>query len=352
MKGYVFQNKRGDWVARFTYTDQNEQRRYVKRRATVNTEAGARQTLLELIDEFDNSAGPKITSLSQLCDYYEKHYCVAAEFVDGQKIVGLKDYKKVRGFLQLYRDHFKALKLKDLNYEHIKQFRLTRLRTPTKKGKQAGQRTITTVNRELTWLRRILNIAAQKEWISKNPFHCGDSLISAAAEKRRERILTLEEQEKLLAACEGRRRHLRLPILFLLYTGLRHREMLTLRWENVDLENGVFVIKAQYSKTEKERIVGIPSRILKELKTLPVKEGKVFKYKAYINKTFDVIRKEVGLPDVRVHDLRHTFTTRAAKKVELAQLANVLGHSQIETTYRYVNNDMEMAKRVAAAVED
>jgi hypothetical protein len=97
MKGYVFQNKRGDRVAPFTYTDQNERRRYVKRRATVNTEAGAKQSLLEIVDEFDNSAGPKITSLSQLCDYYEKHYCVAVEFVDGQQIVGLKDYKKVKG---------------------------------------------------------------------------------------------------------------------------------------------------------------------------------------------------------------------------------------------------------------
>jgi integrase len=72
----------------------------------------------------------------------------------------------------------------------------------------------------------------------------------------------------------------------------------------------------------------------------------------YINKTFDVVRKAAGLPDVRVHDLRHTFATRAAKRVELAQLANVLGHSQLETTYRYINNDIETAKRVAAAVED
>ena len=96
MKGCVFQNKRGNWVSRFTYTDQNEQGRYVKRRATVNTGTGPRQTLLEIIEEFDNSVGQKITSLPTL-RLLGKHYCVATAFVDGQKIVGLKGYTRAKG---------------------------------------------------------------------------------------------------------------------------------------------------------------------------------------------------------------------------------------------------------------
>jgi site-specific recombinase XerD len=239
MKGYVFKDLRGNWWARYTYTDHEKHRRYVKRRAKVNTEEGAKLTLQDILTEFEYKPAKVCFTLPELCDYYEEEYCQPAEYVDGQKIHGMKDYKKVRYFLKLYKAHFGRIKLRDLTYDHIKRFRLIRLRTPTKKGKQEFQRTITTVNRELTWLRRVLNIATQKGWIQKNPFHCGDSLISAAAEKRRERILTLPEQEKLLAACVGRRRHLRLPILFLLYTGLRHREMLTLHWEDVDLENGI-----------------------------------------------------------------------------------------------------------------
>ena len=138
----------------------------------------------------------------------------------------------------LYRSHFGGIKLKDLTYENIKNFRLTRLKTPTKRG----QRTITTVNRELTWLRRILNIAVQKDWIAKSPFHKGDSLISIAAEKKRQRIFTRTEEERLLGDCIGRLKHLRLPVLLLLDTGLRHRKMLTLEWDSVDLENGVLFI--------------------------------------------------------------------------------------------------------------
>ena len=180
----------------------------------------------------------------------------------------------------------------------------------------------------------------------------GDALISAAAEKKRQRVLTRDEEKKLLAVCLGRKKHLRLVVLFFLDTGLRHKEMLTLTWDCVDLENGVLKITVQHSKTETERLVGLTKRLREEFARIEPKEGKVFKYKVYINKTFDSARKAVGIPDVRVHDLRHTFATRAAKKLEIAQLANVLGHTQIETTFRYINADMDVAKRAAAAVED
>jgi hypothetical protein len=252
MKGYIFKDEKGYWWARFTYTDQNKNRRYVKRRAEVNTEDGAKIALFQINEEFKTNPNVNVPTLRELCDYYERQYCYPPIFIDHRKVEGLKDWKKVKFLLSVYREHFKKIKLSDLTYDHIKQFRLTRLQTPTKRG----QRKIATVNRELTWLRRILNIAVQKEWIEKNPFHKGDSLISVAAEKKRERILTRDEEEKLISQCIGRRRHLRLVILFFLDTGLRHREMLTLTWNDVDLKNGVIKIQVQHSKTEKERLVG------------------------------------------------------------------------------------------------
>jgi integrase len=348
MKGYVFKDDKGYWWARFTYTDQNKRRRYVKRRAKVNTEDGAKAVLWEILEEHNLDPNTKAETVRDLCDYFERIYCIAPEFVGGRKVTGMKDYKKVKTFLDLYRKQFGKLRLDDLAYDHLRDFRLKRLHTPTKRG----QRTITTVNRELTWLRRILNVAVQKDWITKNPFHKGDPLISIAAEQKRQRVLSREEEQRLLAVCVGRRKHLRLVVLLFLDTGLRHKEMLTLTWDAIDLDNGVLKIKVQHSKTEKERLVGLTKRLREELGKIEPKEGKVFKYRVYINKTFDSARRAAKLPDVRVHDLRHTYATRAAKKLEIAQLANVLGHTQIETTFRYVNADMEVAKRAAAAVEE
>jgi hypothetical protein len=48
-------------------------------------------------------------------------------------------------------------------------------------------------------LRRVLNVACQQGWILKNPFHCGDPLIIVAAERRRERVLTVYEERRLVS---------------------------------------------------------------------------------------------------------------------------------------------------------
>jgi integrase len=58
------------------------------------------------------------------------------------------------------------------------------------------------------------------------------------------------------------------------------------------------------------------------------------------------------LHDLRFHDLRHTAATRlAGAHIPLSELGGVLGHSQANTTYRYVNANVETAKRAAAALD-
>src|SRR5437762_1424962 len=82
-----------------------------------------------------------------------------------------------------------------------------------------------TVNRELGVLRRVLNVALANGWIHRSPFTMGKSLISVGDEKPRERILTLEEEARLLAACEGPRAHLRAILICALDTGMRRGEL-------------------------------------------------------------------------------------------------------------------------------
>jgi hypothetical protein len=57
------------------------------------------------------------------------------------------------------------------------------------------------VNRELALLRRMLNVAMREGWLMRNPFTAGDPLICLADERKRERILTREEEARLLGAC-------------------------------------------------------------------------------------------------------------------------------------------------------
>src|SRR5262249_27081703 len=105
-------------------------------------------------------------------------------------------------------------------------------------------------------LRRMMNVAQRKGWIFRSPFAAGDSFISLADENKRERILTREEELKLLAACEtGQRTHLRAILICALDTGMRQGEIFALRWRDVDFENGLLTIQAFHTKTMKERQV-------------------------------------------------------------------------------------------------
>jgi integrase len=146
---------------------------------------------------------------------------------------------------------------------------------------------------------------------SSKPFTAGDSLISLADENKRERILTREEEIKLLAACETpQRAHLKAILICALDTGMRQGEIFSLRWRDVDLENGLLTIQASHSKTMKERQVALTARVSLELERLKAKapdnpNGLVFGILDNVKRSFTSARSDAGLKDVRFHDLRH-----------------------------------------------
>ncbi len=71
-----------------------------------------------------------------------------------------------------------------------------------------------------------------------------------------------------------------------------------------------------------------------------------------VKRSYTAARKAAGLLDVRFHDLRHTAATRlVGAHIPLSEVGRVLGHTQANTTYRYVNANAETAKRAAAALD-
>jgi integrase len=141
------------------------------------------------------------------------------EFIDERKVSGLRDWKRCSAFLKIFREYFGKLTLKEITYSNLLSFRAHKLKTLTQYKRQ---RSVTTVNRELRYLRRIFNIAVQKNWITRNPFNCSESLIKVAAERKRERILTTEEELRLLQAWDhSQRKHLNPLLIALLDTGAR-----------------------------------------------------------------------------------------------------------------------------------
>ncbi len=103
--------------------------------------------------------------------------------------------------------------------------------------------------------------------------------------------------------------------------------------------------------------MSLPARLSQELQALYEQSPKdsarrVFGILDNVKRSFTAARAAAGLSDVRFHDLRHTHATRlVGAHIPLSEVGRALGHTQPNTTYRYVNANVETAKRASAALD-
>ena len=360
------------WFACVSYVDQDGKRRQWLQKPNDNTKTAARELAKKMLGDIERQGEKAIDAanmtFAQLADYYQKTYLIEPEYVDDRKVAGYRSRYELQIRLNVLRDYFSKEKIKSITHGDLERFKAVRLKTPVLFGKNTRgtekpgkpserQRSIGTVHKELSLLRRVFNVAVANGWIIRSPFVMGNSLINPGDEKHRERILTREEEEKLLAVCTGAKAHLRPIILMALDTGMRRGEMFKLKWSDIDFENGIINIKAFNTKTMRQRQVAITSRLDQELEALWNRSTRnpddlIFGV-ANVKKAFSRARIVAGLPDLRFHDLRHTHATRlVAGHVPLSEVGRVLGHTQANTTYRYVNANVETAKRAAAVLDE
>ncbi len=362
-RGYAGQYKDGRWFARLTITDESGKRRNIVRRAKDKTEA--REILKQLLRKIDDE-GSKVVDFARLtfndlADFYEKRYLHEAVYINGQKVSGLRDVARPKELLKHFRAFFGRKKLREITYGDLLAYRDERFKVQTQYKRQ---RTIASWNREAAVLRRILSVGCQQGWLLKNVFHCGDPLIIVSAERRREKILTVSEEVKLLEACDSHpyRTHLKSLLIFLLDTGCRKGEALKLRWRAVSFDSRVITLEATTTKTLKGRQVMMTERLYGELIALYESSAKdsderVFSVTNNVRKSFASVCqvagiKHGGINGLTLHSLRHTAATRLVQSGMNPQLAGrLLGHSQPQTTYRYLSADIETAARAVAILE-
>jgi integrase len=360
--GYVFQNKKGAWYARTTITDDNGKRRYIKKRAKDKQDA--KRLLKSVLQKLD-AEGVKAIDFSKLtfndlANLYEADYCKPATYVDGKKVSGLRDVYRAKYCLARFRKFFGKRRLREISYRDLHAYYLMRLGSKTHFNRPPN---IATMNRELGVLRRIFNIAAREGWIMKNPFNAGEPLISPASERRRERVLTIEEERRLLEACQ--RRDVRALFICLLDTGARLSEILRhLRWRSVCFASRTLTLEAMTTKTLKARQVSMTERTLQELRELWTASSKEPDERVFERATRLAQREfakackaagvKYGSPDgITLHSLRHTAATRLVQGGMPLQLAGrILGHSQVNTTYRYLSANDETLRKAAAILEE
>ncbi|WP_299442273.1 site-specific integrase, partial [uncultured Rhodospira sp.] len=141
-------------------------------------------------------------------------------------------------------------------------------------------------------------------------------------------------------------------------TGCRLNEIMTLRWEHVDLRNRA--LRLPESKTG-AKVVHFGDTVAAVLRGIERVAGNswVITGRKEGSRLTDLqhpwrrIRAGAGLDDVRLHDLRHSFASGALSLGEgLPMIGKLLGHSQVQTTARYAHLADDPVKAAAGKVSD
>jgi len=354
--------RRGSWYARVRYVDPSTGRTRELTKACDSKGAARAQNdkWLRELDEIGAEALQKNrATFAEFAAWFKDAYLVAATYTaDGQKEHGLRSLRTAEIHFSVITAHFEDRRVRDIRHADLRAFRLARLQTPTRAGRK---RTLATVNREMAMARRMFRVARKEGWIARDPFDEGDSLISLSRERERERILSTEEEARLLDACgHPTRSHILPLVIAALDTGCRQGELLKIVWSDVDLDRGTITIRAFNTKTMRERIVGITPRLQEALIALrasnPRRTDRVFGLSDHAwfsaKRAWTTARRVAKLTDVRFHDLRHTAASRLAQHMSLSDVGKILGHREPRTTWRYANTDESTISRAAAILHN
>lgn len=235
-----------------------------------------------------------------------------------------------------------------------------------------------TVRDILVVLKMILRFGAKRGYW---PLRQIDIIFPTERERQDMEVLTLANQRQLMNYVKEHFTFLNLGIFICLNAGLRIGEVCALQWDDIDVASGVihvgktiqriYLVDGQEKYTEliidkpktKNSIRDIPMTrdllsLIRPLKKIVRGEYYVLTnsvapteprtYRTYFNK----LQKELGLPKMRFHGLRHSFATRCIEsKCDYKTVSVLLGHSNISTTLNlYVHPNMEQKKKCIDAM--
>ena len=210
-------------------------------------------------------------------------------------------------------------------------------------------------NRTLGVLSKMFSLAEVWGWRPDGSNPCRH--VKRYKEHKRERFLSPEETERLgqvLRDAEEEMPSAVAAFRLLLLTGCRMSEIRDLRWEYVKDD----CIELPDAKTG-GRVVPLGPEARAVLSSIPRDEDNPWviagrlpgSHLTDLQRPWRRIRKQAGLEGVRIHDLRHSFASRALALGEsLTMIGKLLGHTQVQTTARYAHLARDSIQTAAARI--
>jgi integrase len=321
--GAILMRRRKDGIPRFylDYRDGGERkRRVIKWAATIDDAVNELKRELAI-------SGKNVQSFTAWAERYKATH-----------LPHLKKPKSEETRLDHLKDWFKAVgDLRQITPTMIDDFRAARLRLGNSRA---------TVNRHTALLKSMLNRAVDESYLEQNPCR----KIKQYSEREREcmRILTPEEEVRLFAELAE---HIKPIVTIALNTGLRLGEIMRLKWSDIDLSTNV--LKVEYNKSGKVRYVPISNFLMGVLSEIWSRDS------GHASALFAIKNPKVGFKAacrraevfIRFHDLRHTAATRfLAGGADIETVRQILGHSSLAVTQKYVHSGIEQAREAVESL--
>jgi integrase len=250
---------------------------------------------------------------------------------------------------------FGDLTLNKINPLRVELFKQKRLKDGLKKS---------SINREVGLLKSMLATAVKWQLIEKNG--AKEAKLFRLDDPSADRVLSYDEEDKLLSACDRpellhRAPHLKSIILVALYTGLRRGEILRLRWADIDFEQDVLIVRRSKTESGRGRRVNLNSKLREILLGLCQEKcgewlfpspkrfqtpGESQRHIADIKNAFRRAIRLAGIQPITFHQLRHTFCSRLANAgIPLPIIQDLAGHASIMMTRRYTHPSSDLKQK-------
>lgn len=253
----------------------------------------------------------------------------------------LRSYRDVRRICRNLHPYLGTLMLDEINGDVVWSV----IQGESRKGNKAA-----TINRYLATLRALLRMARDEwQWIDSVP-----KIRLLPGEVERDRWLTRDEADRLLAACPP---HLAAIVHFALATGCRAREILGLEWDRVDLKRHTAWLNQTKNGTPRgvplnaDAVAVLEAQIGKNPRVCFTYRGEPITTNVANNAWYTALEK-AGIEGFRFHDLRHTWASwhrqAGTSCDELKELGGWKTRSMVD---RYAKFATEHLARAAARIE-
>lgn len=231
------------------------------------------------------------------------------------------------------------LKVNDVTYSMMADLHESMADTPSE------------ANRVLAFVSGMFNFGRRPlDWVESNPVEG----VKRNKEVKRKRYMKGEEAARLAEILhrEAKENPASVAFLYLLIlTGARRGEIANAKWSNLE-GNRLVLGEHKTDRTGDDRIIYLPQPAMDVIERLPRTNGTIVGILTP-QKLWERLRVEAECPDLRMHDLRHSFASAAlAAGLSLAQIGELLGHKSTQTTKRYAHLIEEVASAAATATAD